>query len=114
MAATHLNPPDRAKQQCLGIPIYGVDSRVVDPATLRGAARRRGRRDRHARSAGVLGLLEQARGQRQAFIEIDGKRFLRTGDLGRVDEDGYFFMVDRLKRMINARDSRCGRARSSR
>src|SRR4029077_5931746 len=33
MAATHINPPERAKQQCLGIPIYGVDSRVVDPAT---------------------------------------------------------------------------------
>ena len=39
---------------------------------------------------------------RDAFIEFDGKRFLRTGDLARVDEDGYFFMVDRLKRMINA------------
>jgi fatty-acyl-CoA synthase len=38
----------------------------------------------------------------QVFLEIEGKRFLRTGDLGRVDEDGYFFMVDRLKRMINA------------
>jgi fatty-acyl-CoA synthase len=38
----------------------------------------------------------------QAFIEIGGKRFLRTGDLARVDADGYFFMVDRLKRMINA------------
>jgi fatty-acyl-CoA synthase len=38
----------------------------------------------------------------EAFIEIDGKRFLRTGDLARVDEDGYFFMTDRLKRMINA------------
>ncbi|MEB0233465.1 AMP-binding protein, partial [Undibacterium sp. 10I3] len=36
------------------------------------------------------------------FIELDGKRFLRTGDLARIDEDGYFFMVDRLKRMINA------------
>jgi fatty-acyl-CoA synthase len=37
-----------------------------------------------------------------AFIEFDGKRFFRSGDLGRVDEDGYFFITDRLKRMINA------------
>src|SRR5690606_33949709 len=37
-----------------------------------------------------------------AFVMIDGKRFLRTGDLARVDAEGYFFMVDRLKRMINA------------
>ena len=33
-APTHANPPERAKQQCLGIPIFGVDSRVVDPDTL--------------------------------------------------------------------------------
>ena len=35
-------------------------------------------------------------------MQIDGKRFFRTGDLARVDDDGYFYMVDRLKRMINA------------
>ena len=33
-APTHGNPPERAKLQCLGIPLYGTDSRVVDPITL--------------------------------------------------------------------------------
>jgi len=37
-----------------------------------------------------------------AFIELDGKQFFRTGDLGRRDAEGYFFITDRLKRMINA------------
>ena len=46
-------------------------------------------------------LLEPPRSTADAFVEIEGRRYLRTGDLGRVDEDGYFFMTDRLKRMIN-------------
>jgi fatty-acyl-CoA synthase len=37
-----------------------------------------------------------------AFVMFEGERFFRSGDLGRVDEDGYFFITDRLKRMINA------------
>ncbi len=38
MAATHLNPPQRPKPQCLGIPVFDVDSRVVDPATMQEVA----------------------------------------------------------------------------
>src|ERR1700733_6661080 len=102
MAATHLNPPGHAKQQCLGIPIYGVDSRVVDPVTLTELPQGEvGEIVTHGPQV-FLGYWNKPEASAQAFVEIDGKRFLRTGDLGRVDEDGYFFMVDRLKRMINA------------
>lgn len=37
-----------------------------------------------------------------AFLTIEGKRFFRTGDIAKYDDDGYFFIVDRIKRMINA------------
>ena len=38
----------------------------------------------------------------ESGCEVGGKRYFRTGDLGRTDEDGYFYISDRLKRMINA------------
>jgi fatty-acyl-CoA synthase len=50
----------------------------------------------------MLGYWNKPEDSAAVFVELDGKRFLRSGDLGRMDEDGYFFMVDRLKRMINA------------
>ena len=101
-AATHINPPSRAKLQCLGIPIYGVDSRVVDPVTLvelpPGEV---GEIVTHGPQL-FQGYWNKPQQTAEVLVEIDGKRFLRTGDLGKVDADGYFFMVDRLKRMINA------------
>jgi len=102
MAATHINPADRPKPQCLGIPIYDVDSRVVDPVSGDElAAGEVGEIVTHGPQV-FSGYWNRPQDSAQAFLEIDGKRFLRTGDLGRVDEDGYFFLVDRLKRMINA------------
>jgi fatty-acyl-CoA synthase len=102
MAATHANPPDRPKEQCLGIPIYNVDSRIIDPITLQELPQgQTGEIIVHGPQV-MKGYWNQPQATADAFIEIDGKRFLRTGDLATIDDEGYYFFVDRLKRMINA------------
>jgi fatty-acyl-CoA synthase len=102
MAATHSNPPERPKEQCLGIPIFDVDARVVEPGSTRELPQgETGEIVVHGPQV-MQGYWNQPQATAEAFVEIDGKRFLRTGDLAYVDEEGYFFFVDRLKRMINA------------
>ena len=102
IAATHVNPPHKAKKQCLGIPIFGVDSRVVDPESLVELPPGKvGEIVTHGPQV-FKGYWNKPDANAECFVQIDGKRFFRTGDLGRIDEDGYFFLVDRLKRMINA------------
>ena len=102
MAATHINPTHRPKRQCLGMPVFDVDARVVDPETL--ATLPPGETGEivvHGPQV-MQGYWHNPQATQDAFVTLDGVRFLRTGDLGHVDEDGYFFMTDRLKRMINA------------
>lgn len=102
LAATHINPLQRPKPQCLGIPVFDVDARIVDPLTLSEQPQGDiGEIVVHGPQI-MQGYWRQPEATAQSFIDIEGRRFLRTGDLARVDEDGYFFMVDRLKRMINA------------
>ncbi|MES2975379.1 MAG: long-chain fatty acid--CoA ligase [Pseudomonadota bacterium] len=101
-APSHTNPPDDPKQQCLGIPFMSTDARVVDPETLKEMpVGEQGEIIIHGPEV-FQGYWKRPEATAAAFIEFEGKRFFRSGDLGRVDEDGYFFMTDRLKRMINA------------
>jgi fatty-acyl-CoA synthase len=101
-APSHSNPPDNPKQQCLGIPFMSCDARVVDPETLQ---------ELPAGEQGEIimrgpmvfaGYWKRPDATAAAFIDFEGRQFFRSGDLGRMDEDGYFFLTDRLKRMINA------------
>ncbi len=101
-AATHMNPPDRSKKQCLGVPVFDVDARVVDPNTLQELPPGETGEIIVSGPQVMVGYWKNPDATRDAFVEIDGKRFLRTGDLGQTDAEGYFFFVDRLKRMINA------------
>lgn len=101
-APTHTNPRGGARQACLGIPYIGTEAHIINPDTLQPL------------TAGEVGEIV-VRGPQvfigywnlpdassSAFMRLDGKEFFRTGDLGRMDTDGYFYMADRLKRMINA------------
>ncbi len=101
-APSHANPPERAKLQCLGVPYFGCDSRVVDPVTLQELPPGEvGEIITHGPMV-FKGYWRHPEATAAAFVEFEGKPFFRTGDLGYMDDEGYFFMTDRLKRMINA------------
>jgi fatty-acyl-CoA synthase len=101
MAPSHINPPHRPKRQCGGIPFFNTDARVLDVDSLKELQPNKvGEIVVHGPQV-FQGYWKQPEASAQAFIEHDGKRFFRTGDLGYYDEEGYFFITDRLKRMIN-------------
>ena len=100
-APSHANPVHRPKRQCGGIPYFDTDSRVIDPSSFKelgpnevGEIITRGPQV-------FRGYWKQEKATADAFLSHDGKSFFRTGDLGYYDEEGYFFITDRLKRMIN-------------
>ncbi len=102
ISQTHMNPVQRPKKQCLGIPTFDTESLVIDPDSLKvldpGASG-----EIVVRGPQLLtGYWQKEAAYRESWLEIDGKAYFRTGDLGRMDEDGYFYISDRLKRMINA------------
>src|SRR5574343_236862 len=101
-APTHTNPPAAVRRGSLGIPYPSTRARVVDPETLQ---------DLPAGEVGevlvsgpqvFLGYWQRPEADAQAFVQRDGRRWFRTGDLARVDAQGYYHLADRLKRMINA------------
>ena len=101
-APSHSNPVERAKLQCLGIPYFSTDARIVDPITFEELPPGQDGEIIIQGPQVFLGYWRHPEATEAAFITFEGKRFFRSGDLGRMDEEGYFFITDRLKRMINA------------
>jgi len=101
-APCHSNPLNAPRAQCLGVPYIGVDARVIDPDT--GQVLGPGQTGEIVVNGPQVfqGYWGRPQDTEAAFILIEGKRFFRTGDLGQFDDQGYYTMVDRLKRMINA------------
>jgi long-chain acyl-CoA synthetase len=91
------NHPDRERKAgSIGTPIEGVEMRVVDDNGTEVASGEPGEIQirGHNVMKGYWNLPEAT----AAAISPDG--WFGTGDIGKVDDDGYFYIVDRKKQMI--------------
>ena len=98
----HLHPD---KLHTVGQPAPGHDIRLIDdegrelsPEAMRAGATG----EVVGRSAGMMiGYHGQAAKTREAeWFSSDGERFIRTGDIGRFDTDGFLTLMDRKKDMV--------------
>lgn len=102
MSPSHMNPLEAPRRGTIGIPIQNTLSMIVDPETLIPLANGEIGEIVVSGPQVMRGYWNNPKADAEAFFDHDGRRFLRTGDLGSRDPDGYFRVVDRLKRMINA------------
>ena len=93
----HLHPD---KLHTVGKPGPGHDVRLIDDEGREVAAGAAGEVVGHS-SAMMTGYHNQPAMTKAAeWFDPAGKRFIRTGDLGRFDKDGFLVLVDRKKDMI--------------
>ncbi len=95
--ATHVSLPTCNKRHSVGKPLSQVEQRIVDPntnqelpANQEGELRLRGPNL-------MAGYYLQEEATRQT---IDERGYLRTGDIAKIDEEGYLSITGRLKEMI--------------
>jgi 4-coumarate--CoA ligase len=97
---THATPIDDPRPGTVGLLVPNCEARVVDPATGD---------DQGADEDGELwirgpnvmpGYLNNP-GATAGTIDADG--WLHTGDIGHVDADGYWYIVDRVKELIKVK-----------
>ena len=77
--------------------IDDVEMRIVDPATLADVQPGVVGELWFRTPKRMIGYLGQAEATAQVIVDGD---WVRTGDMGRVDEDGFVFVVDRIKDLI--------------
>lgn len=94
---SHANPGRAARAGASGLLLANTEARIVDPETGQDQGPG-GEGELWVRGPQVmLGYLNNAAAT-AATLDADG--WLHTGDIGRIDADGYLFIVDRLKELI--------------
>ena len=100
VAASCVTPRDEYKEGSIGIPFPDMKYAIVKPGTMDTLPPNTEGEIVISGPTVMLGYLKNDKGTDDAIEIIDGVRWLHTGDLGMIDEDGYVFFRQRIKRMI--------------
>jgi long-chain acyl-CoA synthetase len=99
-AVSHSTPYDRPKTGSFGVPLPNITAAIVSvegmefmPIGQEGELILNGPNI-------MQGYWKRPEETKESIIEIDGKKWLRTGDLVRMDEEGYFHFFDRKRDLI--------------
>ena len=99
-AVSHTSPYQRPKAGSFGVPIPGVSAAIIGvedddfvPVGQEGELILFGPNI-------MQGYWKRPEADAETFVEIDNCKWMRTGDLVRMDEDGYFFFFDRKRDLI--------------
>ena len=96
-------PLTEYREGSIGIPFPDMRAKIVTPGATEEAAPGEEGEICVAGPAVMLGYLDDPDATAQTLrTHADGRTWLHTGDLGRMDADGFFYFVVRLKRMIKS------------
>jgi len=97
---THQNPLGKAKIGSVGVPVSGTFAAIIDlktndfcPVNERGEIAISGPQV-------TKGYFNNPDATNENELIIDGRRWWRTGDIGSMDDDGYFYIYDRKRDLI--------------
>lgn len=86
------------KQGTVGMPLPGCSFRIVDPDTLTTLPAGEDGLILISGTQVMTGYLNDTEKTAAAIVELDGRRWYKTGDKGHLDADGFLTIVDRYSR----------------
>lgn len=99
-AVSHANPLGRNRVGSFGLPIPNVEAAIVEPGANKFQAVNEVGEMILSGPNITAGYWNNPGETERTLIEIEGRKWLRTGDLVRMDEEGYFFFYDRMRDLI--------------